>query len=634
MDTVEKKTYLSQMPGDFNKIKNLIANIPGVIYRCVIEHPWQMFFISDEIEKITGYPPSDFLGSSPKRQFGDLMHPDDVERVNSTTHDCIENGKQFVYEYRLIDKSGQTHYVFEKGRATYNEDGNPVFLDGAIFDITEKTMAIKELEKAKRAADDANKAKSLFLANMSHEIRTPMNAILGFADLLAKSSLESREEKFVNHIRQSGKTLLELINDVLDLSKIEAGKFNLKPDFMNMRALVNETLQMFTLLAEQKNLDIESEIDKNLPARLYLDEVRFKQVLINLLGNAIKFTESGGVSLNLIWSQEKGLKIDVKDTGIGIEDSQQSQIFEKFSQVDLDTKFTSPGTGLGLAISKQLIEMMGGDLRVSSVLNQGSTFSITIPDLQFKNQVKDEQSEDLTLDIIFEPANILVADDVAANRALVEAYLANYDLRLTMVNDGEALVELFKQSSPEKYDLILSDIKMPKLDGMDAIRKIKKHLLDKKASDKLPPTVAMTASVLASERSKILEEFNAYVAKPVKMEELIEELARHLPHKKKPMENPPKVRSNSTPDKCVVDMTFNDIVAYINELENAPGSVKTLRALGAKLEKVDTSQSLYIKDCETDLTQVIKQLKTALIQYDSQHALESLYELQKRARDD
>jgi len=384
-------------------------------------------------------------------------------------------------------------------------------------------------ELAKKA-ESANKAKSEFLANMSHEIRTPMNSILGFSEILLNSVTDKLHKNYLETILSSGRTLLSLINDILDISKIEAGKVELSPEPVYIRNLLLEMEQVFKPRIEEKKLQYKTEIADNIPSAIIIDELRLRQILFNLIGNAIKFTNEGTVQVGIEVLYKKtndctlDFRINISDTGIGIPLNQQKRIFEAFVQQSGQDNRMYGGTGLGLAISKRLIELMQGEIRLKSEVDKGSVFSIIFRDVKYTSQTEEiaGEKEFQTENIRFGDSTILVVDDIKNNRDVVVSILKEYKLKLIQAESALYALEILKE---QQIDLILMDLRMPGMDGREAAEIIRNNPLTSGI-----PIVAFTAYALKSDEDSAKKHFDGYLRKPVRKHEIVNELIKHLPY--------------------------------------------------------------------------------------------------------
>ena len=395
----------------------------------------------------------------------------------------------------------------------------------------------KELKSALVAAEAANHAKSEFLANMSHEIRTSMNAILGFSEILQQKETDPQKLHFAGSIHRSGSALLALINDILDLSKIESGKMELQYSAISLSSLCNELNILFSQDIDNRGLVFEIVVNENIPQFIVCDESRLRQVFINLLANAVKFTKSGFVKLTVTCQFPEGssrsrvnLIFTVSDSGIGVPADQQDKIFVPFEQVKWQKESEYGGTGLGLAITRRIIEQMQGTISVESEVGVGTTFTIFIPYIEIAAEVDVSQSRH-TIDtsaITFAPATILIADDIDYNREIVSTYLSDWEFTIHLTGDGKEALEKAREVVP---DIILLDMKMPVMNGYEASR-----LMKEDASLEKVTVIAVTASALKQDEEVISKLCNGYLRKPVSRTNLIQELMKHLPHTIKEIE--------------------------------------------------------------------------------------------------
>ncbi|MBU2279933.1 MAG: PAS domain S-box protein [Gammaproteobacteria bacterium] len=505
------------------KFRSLIGNIPGAAYRCLYNESWDMLFLSDAIEGISGYPASDFMLPDPKRHWIEMIHPDDQALVQAM--ELYQQG--FQLEYRIVHRDGSQRWVLEQGEAIRSAEGDIQWLDGFIMDISQRKQMETELVLAKEKAELAAEARAAFLANMSHEIRTPMNAIIGFSDLLLSSELAVEQKKHLATIHSSAHSLLHLLNDILDSAKLEKGKLDLELQDFSLPALLDAVVSTLWIQARKKQLALTLHLDPQLGEFYVGAPDRLRQVLTNLIGNAVKFTEQGSVTVSVSLMADQQLQFSIQDTGIGIAAERLSQIFDAFTQADASMSRRFGGTGLGTTISKQLVELMGGQISVQSTEGVGSCFSFTLPLPTGKATTTVLQGYYPALP----PLHLLIADDIPQNLELLRLLLERAGHQVTSATNGLEVVDIFQQQhlapAQPKFDLVLLDIQMPQMDGLQACRKIRQ--LEQNLDQPALPIIALTASVLDEDKVAAKEAgMQGFASKPIDFGALCFEMAQVL----------------------------------------------------------------------------------------------------------
>ncbi len=405
-----------------------------------------------------------------------------------------------------------------------------ILMNRAIVSLNREAQLLREKEQA----ETADREKSEFLANMSHEIRTPMNSVLGFAELLSGIASTPKQRQYIDAINSSGRAMLSLINDILDLSKIEAGKLELHYQPVSISRLLKEIGEVFAPQAEARGLDLRIKTDPRLPPALIFDQTRLRQILFNVVGNALKFTREGSITLTAetklseLDETRVTLLITVTDTGIGIAPEHQTRVFEPFRQVEDGPARGHGGTGLGLSITKRLTDLLKGQVELESTPGEGTTFRFGFPHVEI-SAASVETAAVVTDEDNFNrlrPSVILVADDVPLNLQLIEGIFENTHHRLVFARNGH---EVLEQAAKHDPDLILLDIRMPDMDGREAFQKLR-------ADDRFTevPIVSVTASSMMAEELRLRQEFNGYIRKPFSRATLFREIARLLPLQEKP----------------------------------------------------------------------------------------------------
>ncbi|NQT36835.1 MAG: response regulator [Planctomycetes bacterium] len=511
-----------------------------VIWTSDLEMNWS--YISPSIERLCGYTVEEAM-ARPIHQIltsaSTMLAMEALgEKLQAVAADPSKVSEPITLELEFNCKDGSTAWTEVNTSLVCDEDGSLVGLLGATRDIAQRKQAETELAEAKNAAEKANLAKSQFLANMSHEIRTPMTAILGFADLLHENTAKPENVAAVDTIRRNGNYLLELINNILDLSKIEAGKLEIQRVRCSPLEILSEVATLMKVRTDAKGLSLAVQCQGSVPRTIETDPVRLRQILINLVGNAVKFTEVGGVLVVVRLTDDSrdgaSLRIEVSDTGIGMSGEQTEKLFQPFVQADTSATRRFGGTGLGLAISRRLAQILDGDIRVQSTPGMGSTFTVDVSPGSLvgvamtarfptaESAPTPAEVLDLTPDVALD-CRILLAEDGPDNQRLISFLLRKAGADVVMAENGRVAVQCVQraQADGKPFDLVLMDMQMPVVDGYQATEKLR-------ADGCTAPIIALTAHAMAGDRQKCLQAgCNDYLTKPIDRSEFLPMIARY-----------------------------------------------------------------------------------------------------------
>jgi PAS domain S-box-containing protein len=499
----------------------LIDNISGVVYTTDIRGLIE--FASPGVYALTGYVPEELVG----QHFSFLVSPECLKGVYDHYRGQLQAPtRETILEFYCLTREGEKKWVEQTALLLNRKDGTQGF-QCFVRDISEKKDFQRQLIIAKNEAEEARRLQEQFLANMSHEIRTPMNGIVGMTNLLLETPLSTQQEQFANVIHRSADNLLVIIDDILDLSKIKAGKMTIEKIPFRLQDVTANVWALFEQRIIKKGLQFAVELDPRIPASMIGDPHRLNQVLINLVGNAVKFTEKGSIRISVQQIQQTSpktvnLRFTIADTGMGIAKDQLPHIFESFSQAAADITRKYGGTGLGLTICKNLLTMQGGDISVESEPGKGTCFSFHIAYGCESSRIADHQKTKSPQDhqAAFKGKHFLVVEDNPINQQLIEYVIRKAGAQVTVANHGGEAIDHLQAN---RYDLIIMDLQMPVMDGYETTKHLREML-------KLQtPVLAMTANALKGEQVRCLEAgMNGYMSKPFEFREFYSRVAELL----------------------------------------------------------------------------------------------------------
>ena len=537
--TQKKRSELALLKSE-EKFRNIFESFQDLYFRCDLKG--NLLMVSPSVYELTGYQSNEVIG----RHIDDyyLYNP----RIKSILKELRTSKNLKNVEVSIVKQNSEVRQCICNIRMVQNNKNEPFEIEGVVRDITQLKITNQQLIEANETAENSLRVKEQFLANMSHEIRTPMNGIIGMIDLLEESKLDKKQHDYIATLKKSSSILLEILNDILDLSKIEAGRMELKPITFSLEKLVDKIHTLFTPIASTNRVNLHYHINKAVPKNIIADETRLMQVLSNLISNSLKFTEKGGsvdIGFELVQQDNKKvlLRVDVRDSGIGISHEDQKLLFTNFTQLDNTSTKSYSGTGLGLAISKQLVNLLGGNIGVFSNPGLGSTFWFTFKAIVSEAKpmppktVKSFQSK--TIDKAVLTHSVLIVDDNLINREVAGEILSQVGCKVKLAQSGKEAIELI---STNNFDVVFMDIQMPQMDGIETTIKIKQLGLTHE-----PKIIAMTAYAMKEDEDKFISQgMDDYLPKPIRAKQLIGKVKKWTGGSLENIENNPNSVENLT----------------------------------------------------------------------------------------
>lgn len=519
----EEQAHRNYIEIELTRENNVFVRGPVILYKYQA-NPLKPLMISENIDQ-WGFTVDEFISLG--ENLKDVIFSEDRQRFFAQL-EAMQESDYLIHRYRILTKSGEIRWILDYSVSIPSLEHKRLYY-GYLIDITAQKNMEAQLLVTKEKAEAASLAKTHFLASMSHEIRTPLNGIMGFLQVLMQMDSTPEQKEYYEIMYSSGRSLMKIINDILDFSKIESGKMDLIKSDFNPRSLINDILKPFIHNNSKPALSIHSHINERIPDIVHGDQLRLKQILINLLHNAVKFTDSGSVNINVdIYTQsptDVRLLFCVSDTGIGIDPQKQRDIFDNFNQVDSHITSKYGGTGLGLSIVKRLVELMNGFIWVESEKGKGSSFFFIIPFECSSIEVTPISGQSLLSTAILpslKGMRILLVEDEPINQVVTKRQLESWNIGVDLAANGQEGLELALQNS---YDVILMDVKMPIMDGITATQKLRQR---ESASGQHTPVIAFTAAAMVGDRERFLEiGMDDYIAKPVEMKALHELLSKY-----------------------------------------------------------------------------------------------------------